>query len=104
MKMEQFTTTRNSARSESRPLGGRKFTDRHATAERCAQRFRPKSDFDRFEAVQILEEIGSQLPDEWRMTPQLIAHLRLLVRMTRPRDWHDGTPVVWMSVKKTAGS
>jgi len=36
------------------------------------------------------------------MTPQLIAHLRLLVRMTRPRDWHDGMPVVWMSVKKTA--
>ena len=31
-----------------------------------------------------------------------IAHLRLLVRMTRPRDWHDGMPVVWMSVKKTA--
>ena len=98
MKMEQHTTTT----ACSRPLGGRKFTDRHATAERCAQRFRPKPDFDRFEAVQILEEIGSQLPDEWRMTPQLIAHLRLLVRMTRPRDWHDGTPVVWMSVKKTA--
>ena len=98
MKMEQHTTTTVC----SRPLGGRKFTDRHATAERCAQRFRPKPDFDRFEAVQILEEIGSQLPDQWRMTPQLIAHLRLLVRMTRPRDWHDGTPVVWMSVKKTA--
>lgn len=106
MKMESHTTTRppagTSERPPTKPLGGRKLTNQHATAEWCAQRFRPKPDFDRFEAVQILEEIGSQLPGEWRMTPQLIAHLRLLVRMTMPRDWHDGTPVVWMSVKKTA--
>ena len=106
MKMEQHTTTtarsRPQATPRARPLGGRKFTDRHATADWCARRFKPKPDFDRFEAVQILEEIGTHLPQDRRMTPQLIAHLRLLVRMTRPRDWHDGMPVVWMSVKKTA--
>jgi len=32
MKMEQHTTTR----PRSKPLGGRKFTDRHATADWCA--------------------------------------------------------------------
>ena len=106
MKMEKHTTTtarsRPQATPRARPLGGRKFTDRHATADWCARRFKPKPDFDRFEAVQILEEIGTHLPQDRRMTPQLIAHLRLLVRMTRPRNWHDGMPVVWMSVKKTA--
>ncbi len=75
MKMEQHTTTTASSRPQAtpraRPLGGRKFTDRHATADWCARRFKPKPDFDRLEAVQILEEIGTHLPQDRRMTPQL---------------------------------
>ena len=101
-RMEHITTTRSSAGSESRPLGGRTLTNHHATAEWCARQFKPKPDFDRFEAVQILEEIGAAMPVAVRLSPQLITHLRLLVRMTQKRDWFDGMPVVWLSVRRTA--
>lgn len=69
-RMEHITTTRSSAGSESRPLGGRKLTNHHATAEWCARQFKPKPDFDRFEAVQILEEIGTAMPA--RRTAELL--------------------------------
>jgi hypothetical protein len=50
--------------------------------------------------VRILERYGARLPNRWSRS--LIAHIRLLVAHTQARDWIDGTPIVYMSVAKTA--
>ena len=101
MKMETHTTAGPVARPpvsrSNRPLGGRKLTNRHATADWCARQFKPKPDFDRFEAVQILEEIGSQIPADLLMTPQLIAHLRLLPRWGIPMPFGSQRFLCWCS-------
>ena len=57
-----------------------------------ARHFNPDPDFDRFEAVRILERYGTRLPERWSRS--LIAHVRLLVSHTQNRDWIDGKPIV----------
>ena len=94
--METITTTGQ----PPRPTGTRIITKTHKMAEMLGRLFDPDPDFDRFEAVRILKRIGTRLPDRW--SPMLIAHIELLVSFTQDRDWHDGRPVVWLSVEKTA--
>ncbi len=65
----------------------------------------PDDGFNRFEGIHILKRQGSQLPrdgEKPRWSRTLIDHLELLVSMTQDRDWHDGKPIVWMSVGETA--
>ena len=89
----------------NRPAGTRIITPRHRVADKFAKDFIPDEGFDRFEAIHILKRAGSKLPrskgkPRWRR--QLIDHLELLVSMTQERDWHEGQPIVWMSVGETA--
>ena len=80
--------------------GNRKITQSHQMAAMLARQFNPDPDFDRFEAVRILERYGTRLPERWSRS--LIAHVRLLVSHTQNRDWIDGKPIVYMSVARTA--
>ena len=61
--------------------------------------------FDRFEIVRLLEQVGTKVPaneagDRWSVS--LINHFRMLVAYTRDADWHQGKPIVWLSVAETA--
>ena len=93
------------SRSGARPLGGRKYSTMHDWADYRARQCRVSGQFDRFEAVRILEKIGTRLPvnesgERWSLT--LIEHLRLLVAYTRDEDWYQGRPIVWLSVSEAA--
>lgn len=83
-----------------RATGNRKITRYHQQAAMLAGMFTPDPDFDRFEAVRILERYGARMPNRWSRS--LIAHIRLLVAHTQDRDWIDGTLIVYMSVARTA--
>ena len=83
-----------------RATGNRKITKHHQTAAMMAEHFRLVADFNRFAAVRILERYGARLPNRWSRS--LIAHIQLLVTHMQAREWIDGTPIVYMSVAKTA--
>ena len=84
---------------------GRIITSKHRLNRKLGQEWCPEENHERFEPVNILKRIGTKLPHEEgkpRWTDGLIRHLEMLVSMTQERDWHDGRPIVWMSVQETA--
>ncbi len=84
---------------------GRIITSKHRLNRKLGQEWCPEENHERFEPVNILKRIGTKLPHEEgkpRWADGLIRHLEMLVSMTQERDWHDGRPIVWMSVQETA--
>lgn len=86
----------------SNNTGTRVLSETHIRANRVAESFSPEPDFDRFEAVQLLKQIGRKLPKPDRWSNGLIRHIELLVSFTQVADWLNGRPIVWMSVAETA--
>ncbi len=84
---------------------GRKKTPKHHLANKFAREFTPGDNFDRFEPINHLKQIGTKLPHkagEPKWTNTLIRHAELLISMTQERDWIEGKPIVWLSVAETA--
>jgi hypothetical protein len=103
--MERIESLKSITAGDTRLLGGRKFTKEHEWAEYRARVCRPSGNFNRFEAVQILKRIGTSLPVNElgaRWTVELVDHLEMLVAYTNDEDWHQGKPIVWLSVAKIA--
>ena len=92
MFFEHIMETITDVRPARRATGNRKITEDHQLAAMLAGKFQPEPDFDRFEAVRILERFGARMPNRWSRA--LVAHIRLLVAHTQDRDWIDGTPIV----------
>ena len=90
--------TQNTAVIRPPAPGTRVLNSTHKRANIMANRFQAEPEFDRFEAVHLLKQIGTALPKEKRWSNSLIRHIELLVSLTRTQDWIDGKPIVWMSV------
>ncbi len=74
-------------------------------AEDIGRDFIPGDDFDRFEAINHLKQIGTKLPHKAgkpKWTNALIRHMEMLICTTQERDWTDRKPIVWLSVEGTA--
>ncbi len=84
--------------------GTRKITDYQMDADIAASKFSSGKDFNQWEAVHILDDIGTEIPANAHgvsFTKGLIAHIELLVKLTQSCDWMNGNPIVWMSKEVT---
>ena len=103
--MKTLSTAANTAIDNLRPVGSRITTNAHMLTEKHARAFQPEPDFNKFEVIHLLKEVGLKLPENeygLRWTHKLITHLEFLIARTQDRDWHQGKPIVWYSVKMTA--